>query len=868
MAAMDNLEFGASLHAEPQWSTDSGVSVESSGMNSPQPLLPLPELPNELIMFMLPDDGSQESPRKRRKVVSEEVAPELEHIVVKKSAWEIKYSGTKLDSIKTSFSRVQIKPYVHWTSQSVPEYLELLDTGESIFRLKLSPEEISEDLQIALLVYKDSRKWAKREGHLWTEFAISLVQKEGCDTVVLDFTIKWNTIPTPYHIHQAAKQPQFLSKVMKRYFSNPNVVDSKMWSPQDFYQSVHTPDKNDPISASMDINGVETMLYPFQKRSVQWLLRREGVEWSQGIGVTPTSVLDTSIIPTSFMEVKDDCGQVCFVSHVLGLVTLDVKPFREAEQLKGGILAEEMGLGKTVEIISLITLHRRSEQRISQVYDKFTATSLRPTGSTLIITPPSILQQWISEINKHSPQLQVIHYEGIKSHQNIDPAELLNQLATSDVVITTYAVLAAEIHFTMLNPEKTLRRAPKYPRSKSPLMLLSWWRCLIDEAQMIESGVSNAAVVARMIPRVNAWCVTGTPVRKNVKDLLGLLVFLRYDPYCSIKHIWSTLISSHKHFFRQLFGALALRHNKQDVREELNLPAQKRYVVTIPFTPVEEQYYHQLFGEMCAEVGLDSSGAPILDTWDLDSAADSMRRWLVRLRQTALHPEIGDQNKKALRQRDGPLRTIDQVLDAMMEQADVAIRTDQRNLLVSKLKRGQLLENSPRVKEALAIWDNAVHEASLMVEGCREQLKEEIGRIQLTENTKESEHQFRAGVENDSDSNDEREEQVFSNPRRVYKLTWDNSVDTSSRLGVFRNRLRNALEILHMGVFFRANAWFQIKSNEDMTTPKTPEFEALEKLETDGYDEAKRLRREILKEVSNSCHLICLLESHLKRVWC
>jgi E3 ubiquitin-protein ligase SHPRH len=55
-----------------------------------------------------------------------------------------------------------------------------------------------------------------------------------------------------------------------------------------------------------------------------------------------------------------------------------------------------------------------------------------------------------------------------------------------------------------------------------------------------------------------------------------------------------------------------------------------------------------------------------------------------------------------------------------------------------------------------------------------------------------------------------------------------------------------------MAIFFRANAYFQIKSNEDMTKPESDEFQALEKLETDGYDEAKKLRREILQEVSNS----------------
>ena len=182
----------------------------------------------------------------------------------------------------------------------------------------------------------------------------------------------------------------------------------------------------------------------------------------------------------------------------------------------------------------------------------------------------------------------------------------------------------------------------------------------MDEAQMIETGVSNAAVVARLIPRVNAWCITGTPVRKDVNDLLGLLIFLRFEPYASYKHVWSSLISTHKSDFRTVFGYLAIRHNKRQVRSELRLPAQRRYVITMPFTPIEEQHYQELFSQMCEEVDLDTEGNPLLDNWDPDLQAEKMRSWLVRLRQTALHPEIGNLNRRALGTRDGPLRTVDE----------------------------------------------------------------------------------------------------------------------------------------------------------------------------------------------------------------
>jgi len=55
-------------------------------------------------------------------------------------------------------------------------------------------------------------------------------------------------------------------------------------------------------------------------------------------------------------------------------------------------------------------------------------------------------------------------------------------------------------------------------------------------------------------------------------------------------------------------------------------------------------------------------------------------------------------------------------------------------------------------------------------------------------------------------------------------------------------------------MFFCANAYFQIKSNKDLTKPESPEFEQLEKLETEGYESAKKLRREILQDVCTLLH--------------
>lgn len=731
------------------------------------------ELSDELINFLSGIPSSPEPPRKKRKTTSEEPIaggngasgnlsakqPELDYIVVKQSTWDIKCAGSKLSNFQAPLKRGNVRPYVHWTRGGRAEFVEIIDDArQCVFRTPLPQDSDGlEDVLLALEVDHDSKKWAKSQGKLWTEFAVELLRKDGADFLRILFTVKWSVTTSPYFIPQATTKVKVLPKILARYFPGQHVAIREKWTPQDFYQSVHSPEKDDPVAASLEVEELEPNLYPFQKRAVQWLLRKEGVEWSKTracvVAVPPSQ--DTTL-PVSFVEATDSQGRLCYVSHLFGAVTFDLTHFRAAEQvLRGGILAEEMGLGKTVEMISLIALNKREKDLPNTVFDLFTGQNVRPTSATLIIAPPAIALQWISEIGKHAPYLKVMHYQGIKAHRKMSPSELLDYLASSDIVISTYSVLAAEINFTQLNPEKTLRQASKYPRPKSPLMALQFFRVVMDEAQMIESGVSNAAIVARMVPRVNAWCLTGTPVRKDVKDLLGLLVFLRYEPFASIKHIWSSLISSHKQEFRKVFGTLALRHSKQSVRDELKLPAQKRYVITMPFTPIEEQHYQGLFKEMCEEVGLNELGEPVIDGWNSEAFSEAMRRWLVRLRQTALHPEVGGRNRRALGNRDGPLRTVDQVLDVMMEQTELSIRTDERNLLTSKLKRGQLFENSPRVKEALEIWEEARKEAAAVVEDYREQVRVEMLRDKSDDNASERAARPEADIDSDGSEQDE-----------------------------------------------------------------------------------------------------------------
>ena len=599
------------------------------------------------------------------------------------------------------------------------------------------------------------------------------------------------------------------------------------WSPRQFYESVHVPRDTQSASAEINCPGLACQLFPFQRRAVRWLLKREGKELQQDGKVASIERRPSGGLPASFKEMKDADGNTCYFSHLFMTITTNINYCSDAaDYLRGGILAEEMGLGKTVEMIALINLNRRlADEKLKPDPD-----GLRASGATLIITPPAILEQWKQEIEQHAPDLRVHHYTGIRrGHEKSDDL-IIEEIADFDVVLTTYNVISREIHYAGAAPKRSLRHEKRFEPRKTPLVRISWWRVCLDEAQMIESGVSNAAKVARLIPRQNAWAVTGTPLRKNIDDLFGLLLFLQYRPFSDSSTLWKRLFSRFGPVLVNIINAIALRHSKDCVRDELRLPPQKRVVITTPFTAIEEQHYGQLFEEMCEQCGLDASGAPLRGDWNPEDpgTVEKMRTWLTRLRQTCLHPEVSGSNRRALGAANGPLRTVDEVLEVMVENTDTSIRTEERTLVLSQLRRGQLLENAKRRKESLAIWQSALQYSNELVEDSRKQL-----RLQ------------RLKSKDDDATNG-------SNPIEVADLSDEDSeeVDKNSRIGQCRLRLRAALEVQHIAVFFTANAYYQIKSDPSLTQPESEEFKALEKKEEEGYEAAKLIRKEMLTDIS------------------
>ncbi len=153
----------------------------------------------------------------------------------------------------------------------------------------------------------------------------------------------------------------------------------------------------------------------------------------------------------------------------------------------GGILADDMGLGKSIQAITHIL--REKEYRFSQ------DAASKPC---LLVVPTSLVPNWLAEIERFAPSLRVLTLHGAKRHLRHP------QLVHSDVVITTYALLARDEFF----------------------LKQDWHIAILDEAQAIKNPQSKIARTARKLSALQRICLTGTPMENHLGELWSLFDFV------------------------------------------------------------------------------------------------------------------------------------------------------------------------------------------------------------------------------------------------------------------------------------------------------------------------------------------------------
>ena len=278
--------------------------------------------------------------------------------------------------------------------------------------------------------------------------------------------------------------------------------------------------------------------------------------------------------------VRTPGGKIQYREIITGLV-LDSKP----EESLGGLLADMMGLGKTLSILSLITASLESSlewKRLAPHPSLVRAIpGIRNTRTTLLVVPLSAVSNWTTQINEH------LAPDSLKCHTFHGPNRItdLDELAKYDVLITTYSTVLSEMN----------GRGAR--RGDSPLRRMNMFRIVLDEAHTIREQNARQTKAILDLNAERKWSVTGTPIQNRLEDLLSVTKFLRIYPYNErssfVQHILSpfktgdpTVLAS----LRVMVDSFTLRR----VKDRINLPPRNDNMVILDFTEQEKQL-HEFF---------------------------------------------------------------------------------------------------------------------------------------------------------------------------------------------------------------------------------------------------------------------------------
>ncbi|EEB05484.1 DNA repair protein RAD16 [Schizosaccharomyces japonicus yFS275] len=324
---------------------------------------------------------------------------------------------------------------------------------------------------------------------------------------------------------------------------------------------------------------------------------------------------------------------------------------QESSSYRGGILADEMGMGKTIQTIALLLSEPRGKP-------------------TLIVAPVVALLQWKSEIELHSDHsLQVYTYHGASRTANA------KELCECDVVLTSYNM----VETVYRKEHKGFRSKSGVVKEKSVLHSINFYRIVLDEAHKIKSH-SNTTTAIYELQSDRKLCLTGTPLQNRIGEIFSLLKFLKADPFvycfcacCSCKTLTNPrtlMCNSCKHSCKQhscffnvallkpindfgndwrgqaafakvhiLLRRIMLRRTKLENADDIGLPPRVVRVRRDLFSKEEEDLYHSLFIESKRKFDTYVEEGVVLNNYI------NIFQLITRMRQMADHPDLVLANK-------------------------------------------------------------------------------------------------------------------------------------------------------------------------------------------------------------------------------
>ncbi|KAJ4965527.1 hypothetical protein NE237_017376 [Protea cynaroides] len=170
-----------------------------------------------------------------------------------------------------------------------------------------------------------------------------------------------------------------------------------------------------------------------------------------------------------------------------------------------GILADQMGLGKTIQTIAFLA-HLKGKGL---------------DGPYLVIAPLSTLSNWVNEFSRFVPSMGAIIYHGTKKERQEIRKKYMTKTVGPNfpVIITSYEVA--------LNDAKKVFRH------------YNWKYLIVDEGHRLKNANCKLLKELNIVPVENKLLLTGTPLQNNLTELWSLLHYILPDIFSSLEEFES-----------------------------------------------------------------------------------------------------------------------------------------------------------------------------------------------------------------------------------------------------------------------------------------------------------------------------------------
>ena len=278
------------------------------------------------------------------------------------------------------------------------------------------------------------------------------------------------------------------------------------------------------------------------------------------------------------------------VAHAEGGFTGELRPYQQRgldwlafcrDAGLGCVLADDMGLGKTIEALAAIR------------------------GRTLVVSPTSVLFNWLAECRKFRPDLRIATYHGARRMLELG----------ADVVLTSYPLLRNDTDV---------------------LAAVAWDTVILDESQTIKNPDSQVARAAYRLKAAWRLTLSGTPIENRLDELWSQLHFTNpglLGSRTDFQDRWAEPISAGDAGaaarLRERIRPFVLRRMKSEVARDL--PPRTDSIMYVELDEAERVTYDAIRAATQSEVvALLQAGGGVMAALEA----------LLRLRQAACHPAL------------------------------------------------------------------------------------------------------------------------------------------------------------------------------------------------------------------------------------